>query len=195
MEAWRQTDRQIDRQSYLQTKWRRKLDIYWKGPPAVIHVEKSRKLNQKSKCGKVKENETTDAHRLKSRGGGTWSFWQNPQGVKAFRKNCLGGSPISGFIAFLLTSVLKFPWGGPIITNPPSPSSPPHVHLWTTCSQGHTINNERGIVSKSRTIINKVFFGRKILQIDIIKWRYWEMAKHKCSTDMATNIGNFWVRK
>jgi hypothetical protein len=30
------------------------------------------------------------------------------RGVKAFRKNCLGGPPISGFIAFLLTSVLKF---------------------------------------------------------------------------------------
>jgi hypothetical protein len=30
------------------------------------------------------------------------------RGVKAFRKNCLGGPPILGFIAFLLTSVLKF---------------------------------------------------------------------------------------
>jgi hypothetical protein len=30
------------------------------------------------------------------------------RGVKAFRKNCLGGPPISGFIAFLLTSVLRF---------------------------------------------------------------------------------------
>jgi hypothetical protein len=39
----------------------------------------------------------------------------------------------------------------------------------TTCSQGHTINNERGIVNKSGTIINKVFFDRKIIQIDIIE--------------------------
>jgi hypothetical protein len=35
-------------------------------------------------------------------------FAKIPRGVKAFRKNCLGGPPISGFIAFLLTSVLKF---------------------------------------------------------------------------------------
>jgi hypothetical protein len=30
-----------------------------------------------------------------------------------------GGPPISGFIAFLLTSVLKFAWGGYCIYPPP----------------------------------------------------------------------------
>jgi hypothetical protein len=40
-----------------------------------------------------------------------------------------GGPPISGFIAFLLTSVLKFAWGGYCIYPPPSPTSPPCVHL------------------------------------------------------------------
>jgi hypothetical protein len=30
------------------------------------------------------------------------------KGVKAFRKNCLGGPSILGFIVFLSTSVMKF---------------------------------------------------------------------------------------
>jgi hypothetical protein len=44
-----------------------------------------------------------------------------PRGVKAFRKNCQGGSPILGFIAFLLTSVLKFTW---VVLYLPSPLPP-----------------------------------------------------------------------
>ncbi len=56
---------------------------------------------------------TMDAHGLKIQGRGYLMFFAKiPRGVKAFRKNCLGGPPISGFIAFLLTSVLKFAWGG-----------------------------------------------------------------------------------
>jgi len=50
-----------------------------------------------------------DAHGLKIQGRVPNVFSKIPKGVKAFRKNCLGGGPpISGFIAFLLTSVLKF---------------------------------------------------------------------------------------
>ncbi len=48
-------------------------------------------------------------------------FAKIPRGVKAFRKNCLGvgggGPPNADFIAFLLTSVLKF-------ALPPPPPSP-----------------------------------------------------------------------
>jgi hypothetical protein len=55
------------------------------------------------------ENEIIDAHGLKIQGRGYLMFFAKiPRGVKAFRKNCLGGPPILGFIAFLLTSVLKF---------------------------------------------------------------------------------------
>jgi hypothetical protein len=50
-----------------------------------------------------------DAHGLKIQGRWYLMFFAKiPRGVKAFRKNCLGGPPISGFIAFLLASVLKF---------------------------------------------------------------------------------------
>ena len=50
-----------------------------------------------------------DAHGLKIQGRGYLMFFAKiPRGVKAFRKSCLGGPPILGFIAFLLTSVLKF---------------------------------------------------------------------------------------
>ena len=41
-----------------------------------------------------------------------------------------GGPPISGFIAFLLTSVLKFAWGGYYINPPPSPPRHPPVCIY-----------------------------------------------------------------
>ncbi len=55
-------------------------------------------------------------------------FWQNPKGGSRLSEKIAwggGGPPISGFIAFLLTSVLKFAWGGTIFTLPPPPTSPP----------------------------------------------------------------------
>ncbi len=57
-------------------------------------------------------------------------FSKNPRGVKAFRKICLGGPPVLGFIAFLLTSVMKFGRRGYYIYPPPSPHlTPICVHL------------------------------------------------------------------
>jgi hypothetical protein len=50
-------------------------------------------------------------------------------GVKGFGKNCLGGPPILGFIAFLLTSFLKICLGG-AVSSPLTPLTPPCVHLW-----------------------------------------------------------------
>jgi hypothetical protein len=47
------------------------------------------------------------------------AFAKIPRGVKAFRKNCHGPPPILGFIAFLLTSVLKFARGVYIYPHPP----------------------------------------------------------------------------
>jgi hypothetical protein len=50
-----------------------------------------------------------DAHGFKIQGRGYLMFFAKiPRGVKAFRKKLPGGSPISGFIAFLLTNGLKF---------------------------------------------------------------------------------------
>jgi hypothetical protein len=41
---------------------------------------------------------------------------------QGFRKNCNEGPPISGLIAFLFKSVLKFVWGdGPILALAPLP--------------------------------------------------------------------------
>jgi hypothetical protein len=52
-----------------------------------------------------------DAHGLKIQGRWYLMFFAKiPRGVMAFRKNCLEGSP--GFIAFLITSVLKYAQGG-----------------------------------------------------------------------------------
>jgi hypothetical protein len=69
-----------------------------------------------------------DAHGLKIQGRGYLKFLPKSRGGggEAFKKNCLGGPPISGFIAFLLTSVLKFSRGGYYIYPPPSPTSPPY---------------------------------------------------------------------
>jgi hypothetical protein len=75
--------------------------------------------------------QSIDAHGLKIQGRGYRMFFAKiPRGVKAFRIKCLGGPPISGFIAFLLTSVLKFASGEYYIYPPPSPTSPPCVDLW-----------------------------------------------------------------
>ncbi len=59
-------------------------------------------------------------------------FAKIPRGVKDFRKNGRGGGvpPISGLIMFLLTSVLKFAWGGYIYPLPSPHLTPPCVHLW-----------------------------------------------------------------
>ncbi len=67
----------------------------------------------------------------KSRGGGTWCFLpKSLGGSRVSGKIAWGGPPISGFIAFLLTSVLKFAWGGYYIYPPPfPPPHPPCVHL------------------------------------------------------------------
>ena len=65
------------------------------------------------------------AHGLKIQGRRYLMFFAKiPRGVKDFRKNGRGGGvpPISGLIMFLLTSVLKFAWGGYIY---PLPS--PHL--------------------------------------------------------------------
>jgi hypothetical protein len=67
-----------------------------------------------------------DAHGLKIQGRGYLIFFAKiPRGVKAFRNNCEGSPPISGFIAFLLTRILKCARGGYYIDPPPPPSSPP----------------------------------------------------------------------
>jgi hypothetical protein len=62
-------------------------------------------------CNQIKRgNQKIDAHGLKIQGRVYFKFLPKSLGgwVKAFRKNC----PILGFIAFLLTSVLKFAGGG-----------------------------------------------------------------------------------
>ncbi len=56
-------------------------------------------------------------------------FVKIPGGDQGFQEILPGGPPILDFIAFLLTSVLKFSWGGSYIYHPPSYSTPPHVHL------------------------------------------------------------------
>ena len=54
-------------------------------------------------------------------------FAKIPRGGQGFQEKLPGGGgpPISGFIAFLLTSVLKFAWGGYYIYPHPPPTSPP----------------------------------------------------------------------
>jgi hypothetical protein len=47
-------------------------------------------------------------------------FAKIPRGIKAFRKNCQGGPPISGFIA-----CFEICLGGLMLTRPPSPLTPP----------------------------------------------------------------------
>ncbi len=52
-------------------------------------------------------------------------------GVKGFMKNCQGGPPILGFIAFLFTSFSKICLGGGLLFHTPLPLTlpPPCVHL------------------------------------------------------------------
>ncbi len=65
-------------------------------------------------------------------------------GSRLAGKIARGGPPILCFIAFLLTSVLKFARGGSYIYQSPSPLSPkappPCVHLWMTYNFGVLTN-------------------------------------------------------
>jgi hypothetical protein len=57
-------------------------------------------------------------------------FLPKSLGGQGFQAKLPGGPPISGFIAFLLTRVLKFAWWSPIFTLPlPPPAPPPCMHL------------------------------------------------------------------
>jgi len=70
-----------------------------------------------------------DAHGLKTQGRGYLIFL--PKSLGGSGKIAWGGGPpISGFIAFLLTSVLKFPRGGYYISPPPSPHLTPPVCIY-----------------------------------------------------------------
>jgi len=60
-------------------------------------------------------NENIDVHGLKIQGSGYLNFLSKSLGLRLSGKIARWGSPISGFITFLLTSVLKFPWGGPAL--------------------------------------------------------------------------------
>ena len=52
-----------------------------------------------------------DAHGLKIQGSGYLMFFTKiPRRGQGFQEKLPRGPPISGFIAFLLTSVLKFAW-------------------------------------------------------------------------------------
>jgi hypothetical protein len=81
------------------------------------------------------------------------------RGVKALRKNCLGGPTILGFIAFLLTSVLKFAWG---VLYLPSPhlTPPPLVHRCCWCL---TLGHIKSTKEKSQ---------RKVQISPFTKWWY-----------------------
>ena len=69
-----------------------------------------------------------DAYGLKIQGRGYLMFFAKiPRGGQGFQEKLPGGPPISGFIAFLLTSVLKFAWGGCFIYPTPSPHLTPSV--------------------------------------------------------------------
>jgi hypothetical protein len=65
---------------------------------------------------------------LKIQGRGYLKFLPKSLGGQYFQEKLPGSPHILGFIAFLLTSVLKFAWERPIFTSPPSPLSP-YVHL------------------------------------------------------------------
>jgi hypothetical protein len=54
-------------------------------------------------------------------------FSKIPRGVKAFRKNCLGGSPYFGFYCIFISKFFENLPGGAISSPPPRP--PSRVHL------------------------------------------------------------------
>jgi hypothetical protein len=68
-----------------------------------------------------------DAHGLKIQGRGYLKFLPNFLGGSRVSDKIARGSPYFGFIAFLLTSVLKFAWG---VLYLPSPSSSPLVCIY-----------------------------------------------------------------
>jgi hypothetical protein len=61
-----------------------------------------------------------DSHGLKIQGRGKLKFLpKSLVGVKAFRKNFQGGSPILNFIVFFIKKYFEIRLGGPIFTLPP----------------------------------------------------------------------------
>jgi hypothetical protein len=70
-----------------------------------------------------------NAHGLKIQGRGYLMFFAKiPRGVKAFRKNCLGGSPYFGFYCIFINKCFEICLRGVLYI--PSPHLPPPcVHL------------------------------------------------------------------
>ncbi len=59
--------------------------------------------------------------RVENPGEGVWDvFAKIPRGVKAFRKNCLGGSPYFGFYCIFINKFFKNLPGG-VLSHPPHP--------------------------------------------------------------------------
>ncbi len=66
-----------------------------------------------------------DAHGLKIQGRGYLMFFAKiSRGVKAFRKNCLGGSPYLGFYCIFINKYFKICLRGVLYLSSPLP--PPH---------------------------------------------------------------------
>ncbi len=75
-----------------------------------------------------------DAHGLKIQGRGYLIFFTKiPRGVKAFRKNCLGGSPYFGFYCIFINKCFEICLRGVLYL--PSPLPSPHLtHLCASMS-------------------------------------------------------------
>ncbi len=74
-----------------------------------------------------------DAHGLKIQGRGYLMFFAKiPKGVKAFRKNCLGGgSPYFGFYCIFINKCFEIRLRVVLyLPSPLPPSPPPCVYLW-----------------------------------------------------------------
>jgi hypothetical protein len=131
-----------------------------------------------------------DAHGLKIQGRGYLMFFlpKSLWGVKAFRKNCLWGSRISGFIAFLLTSVLNIVWRGYYIYPPPSPTSPPLCASMLTIDKSFFFTFYRQIKLEKKLDIERFWKALIFFVKFLCRWATGLRCQHLTNLPLINNL-------
>jgi hypothetical protein len=128
-------------------------------------------------------------------------FCQNPWGGSRLSgKIAWVGPTISGFIAYLLTSVLKFAWGGYYIYPPPTSTPPPPCvdlclklcfRLWWMLKTTYNFCKQ-SFFSKYETIDNLLYNKRACPQT---MFKILRLRRQRCQIKRITGLPKTWRRE